>query len=125
MSYCASYAVPFTTDGSGDATVYTGVRVVGRVLLIVYTHDDALTGADFTITGRTTGTAILTITDAGTSDIQWAPRQATCDTVGAASLYAAAGEPVEDHIWIAEEELQIVVAQGGATKSGILTFIVG
>lgn len=125
MSFARSYDIAFTTDGSGDATAYSGEKVNGRILEVRYTYGDADTGADFTITGRTSGRAVLTVTNAGTSDAVWAPRQPTHDTSAAASLYAAAGEPVEDYIWLVDEEIKLVVASGGATKAGTLTFIVG
>ena len=38
-----------------------------------------------------------------------APRQATCDAAGAASLYASGGEPVEGYIVVARERLKLVV----------------
>lgn len=124
MSFCRSFVVPFTTDGSGDASVVTGSRVNGRVLLVVYEYDDALTGADFTITGAETGTAVVTITNAGTSDAQWAPRQATHSAAGAASSYDGSNA-VLDYVWLADEAISVVVADGGVSKSGTLTFIVG
>lgn len=52
------------------------------------------------------------------------PAKATHDTVGAASLYAAAGEPVEDHIWAGNDRVQIVVASGGDSKSGSFEVVV-
>ena len=74
MAYFKSYAVAFTTIADGSATVYSGEFVNGRLLEVVYTYDDAATGADFTITGNTTGKALLTVTNAGTSTVTWRPR---------------------------------------------------
>jgi hypothetical protein len=49
----------------------------------------------------------------------WAPRQPTHTTAGAASLYAAGGTAVNDHICLANERVKIVLAQGGSAKAGV------
>lgn len=111
--------VPFTTDSSGDATVYSD-RIFGRLHSIFYDYGDAATGADIAITGGDSGQALLTITNAGTADITWMPRSPLHSTVGVASLYAAAGEPVEDLLYVFYEQIKIVVSSGGDAKSGAL-----
>lgn len=116
MSYTHRHTLTITTDGSGDATSYTEV-VSGRISSIRYIKTDYTDGVDVTVTGETTGTAIWTGTNVNASATV-APRQATHDTVGAASLYAAGGEPVESSITIANERIKFVVASGGATKVG-------
>lgn len=63
--------------------------------------------------------AVLTMTNQAASGT-YAPRHATHDTAGAASLFAAGGEPVEALIPIAGERLKVIVAQGGNAKSGTL-----
>jgi hypothetical protein len=117
MSFVIRQTVPFTTDGSGDATVYSEV-VTGGVYTIRYVYVDAATGADFTITAEATGQPIVTITNAGTSSTQWQPRQAKHDSVGAAiaSHY--------EMVAVADERIKIVVAQGGATKTGTFEILV-
>jgi hypothetical protein len=128
MSYYQSVPIAFTTDGSGDATVYSGGLVNGGVLQIDYTYDDAATGADFTVTGRTTGRAVLTITNAGTSSISWQPRQVihpVANTGAGSALTFDGTNEIYEPIWLVDEEIKIVVAGGGDTKSGTLTFIVG
>lgn len=122
------YSVALAVDASGDQTTYTSENITGRILQIRYVVDGSnplATGADFTITGAETGTAILTITNIGTSSVAFAPRLATCGITTTASLYAAGGTAVEDHIYIANEKVKIVVAQGGASKVGTLYIIVG
>jgi len=44
---------------------------------------------------------------------------------GAAAVYAAAGEPVEGDIWLSDEKIKLVVANGAATKSGTFYVWVG
>lgn len=117
-----------TVNGSGDATVYSGQPATGEIMQIRYVPDGSTpldTGADLTITAEGSGLAIATLTNIGTSAVQWAPRQATHSTAGAAALYAAAGTAVNDRIGIADERIKVVVAQGGASKTGVLYIWVG
>jgi len=46
------------------------------------------------------------------------PRAATSDVSGVASLYAAAGEPVEDLVPVCDEQIQLTITLGGATNVG-------
>jgi hypothetical protein len=115
--------VTVTTDASGDATAYTSETYNGRIINVVYTKTDFADGVDFTITTETTGQNVWVQSNVNASATV-APRQATHDTVGAASLYAAAGEPVEDYVYLVQERLQIVVAQGGNAKTGAFRLIV-
>jgi hypothetical protein len=117
-----------TTDSGGAATVTSADLANGLVRQIRYVPDGVnplATGADLTITAVGSGLVIDTLTDIGTSAIQWAPRQATSTVAGAASLYAAGGTAVNDLIAIANERIQVVVAQGGNTKTGTLYIWVG
>lgn len=121
--------ISVTTDASGDVTAYTGINVNGRVLQVQYTPDGTSpldTGADIVLTGRTTALPILTKANIGTSKVSWAPRQPTHAVAdGSAALYAAAGAAVNDALVVADEELKLVVAQGGNTKSGVFDIWVG
>ena len=111
--------VPFTTDASGDFST-TISNAAGEFLQARYDRGNVATGADITVVGATTGLSLLALVDAGTADITRAPRQPIHDTAGVASLYAAAGEPVEDFIYVGGEQLTVTVAQGGNTTSGTL-----
>jgi len=113
-------SLTITVDGSGDGTDYAVSSrglLTGKIHAIRYVKDDYADGIDVAITGETSGIAILTVTDMNAT-ATYLPRAATCDIVAAASLYAAAGEPVEDRIPIANERIKIVVSSGGDTKSG-------
>jgi len=123
MSYAQRHTVSLTTDASGDATGYTPV-ITGRIQTIIYAKADFADGVDFTVTAEATGQAIWAEANVNASAIR-APRQATHDTIGVASLYAVGGEPVEDHICVANDRIKIVIAQGGATKTGAVTVILG
>jgi hypothetical protein len=114
--------IEFTTDASGDATVYTDA-IVGRIHSILYDPGDVATGADLTITTETTEQAVLTITNAGTSAVRWSPRLPTHDLAGAAETYDGT-EPVNDSIVAVDERIKIVVDEGGNAKTGTVTVIV-
>lgn len=114
----------YTTDASGDATVYTEA-IRGRLLEVLFVDTDTDAGADFTITTEDSGQAIVTLTNAGATG-KWRPRQKIQDAAGADVSYEATDtKDVHDFIYIANERIKIVVAQGGATKSGTFTFIYG
>lgn len=120
------YTVTLTTDASGDATGYTPV-VTGRVISIQYVADGATpfdNTADFTITGEDSGQTIWQESNL-TASKTVAPRQATHSTAGVASLYAAGGTAVQDHIYFARERIKLVIAQGGNTKTGQFHVTIG
>lgn len=77
------------------------------------------TGADLDIVGAQTGFVYANQDDIGTSAFQKLPRYATADETGAASLYAAGGEPVEGVMAVAEP-LTATIASGGDSKKGTL-----
>jgi hypothetical protein len=116
-------SITITTDAGGDATAYVAVQH-GRVLQIHYVKDNFDNGVDFTITSEATGQTIWTESNVNASKTV-APRQATHATDGSASLYAAAGEPVEDAIALANDRVKIVIAQGGNAKSGTFHVVTG
>ena len=108
-----------TTDGSGDATVYLGSKLTGRVHAIKYEPGDIATGGDLTITGETTEVPILVKTDAGTSDVWYYPKVIpNKNTDGSAFTDVAAD------IHVLKERIKVVVAQGGDTKTGTITVYV-
>ena len=123
MSYAQVHTVSVTTDASGDSTDYTPV-VTGRILAIIYTKIDFAAGVDFTVTTEDTLQNVWVESNVNATATV-SPRQPTHDTVGAASLYAAAGEGVEGYIWAGKERIKIVTAQGGNVLTGTFKVIVG
>lgn len=122
--YPVRHTVSITTASDGSATAYTSDIVRGAVLSIQYVKVDFDNGVDFTITGETTGQGLWTDTNINASETV-CPRQPVHDAVGAASLYAAGGEPVEDYIYLAGERVKIIIAQGGNVKSGTFYVTMG
>ncbi len=121
MSEPTVITVPIVTDGAG-AYVATTPRVGGRFLQWRYVNHATVmdNNWDIDIVGATSGLVLVNQDNiAGGTAFTVAVRQPTHDAVGAASLYAAAGEPVEDYIWV-NEALTLTIAQGGATKQGTI-----
>ena len=120
--YCEAHTVTLTT-ATGTATGYTPV-VTGRIINVIYQKTDFADGVDFTITTEDTAQNVWVDTNINASETV-APRQPTHDAAGAASLYAAAGEPVEDYIYACGERIKIAIASGGTSKTGTFIVIVG
>lgn len=118
----SSSKVDIVTNSSGAATVHLSHgqnrKLNGFLVCIKYTPGTIDTGADLTITGEDSGIPILTITNAGTSVVFWYPRaliNAVAD--GAAATNASEFIPIKD------ERIQVVVANGGNTKTGSIEVI--
>jgi hypothetical protein len=100
------HRIELTTDADGAVTAYSARPVTGkirRVFVDIGTLADSTT-TDIVVTGERSAEAIYTGTDL------------TADTL--ADPTTAAGV----HIW--HERIKIVVAQGGAIKTGQITFVV-
>lgn len=115
-----TFSVTVTTDASGDATAYSD-PVNGLLSQVRYVKTDFAAGVDFTITADATGETLWTESDVNASATR-APRQATHSTAGAASLYAATGQPVNDMIAVSGR-IKVVVGSGGDTKTGTFHFV--
>lgn len=116
------FSVTVTTAADGTATAYSDA-VNGLLQQIRYVKPGSGNfdnGVDFTITIEDTGETLWSESDVNASATR-APRQATHATDGSASLYAAAGEPVEAPIAVTGR-IKIVIAQGGNAKSGTFHF---
>lgn len=122
MSYVERHAVAVTTAADGSATAYSPV-VTGKLSQIRYVKTDFTDGVDFTITAEATGETLWTESNVNASATR-APRQATHDTVGVASLYAAAGAAVNDKIALANDRVKIVIASGGNAKAGVFHVVI-
>lgn len=124
MSFATRHTVTVATIADGTATAYTDEVVNGRVISIAYTKVDYADGVDFTITTEDTAQDLWVDTNVNASETV-ASRQPTHDSAGDASLYAGSGEAVEDYIWVVDERIKIVIAQGGNVKTGTIDIIVG
>lgn len=117
MSHAQRLVVAVTTASDGSATAYSAGPVTGKVSQIRYVKTDFADGSTITVTSEATGETIWTEASVNASATR-APRQATHSTAGAAALYAAGGTAVNDKIALASDRIKIVIASGGATKTG-------
>lgn len=115
--YVRRVTVTATTDGSGDATVFSG-RVTGQILGIAYVKTDFADGVDFTITTENSGENVWIDTDVNAAEVVY-PRRLVQDTVGA--NIAATYEP----IYVGADRVKFVIAQGGATRTGTFYVLMG
>ena len=124
MSYAERHTVALTTIADGSVTAHSPV-VTGRVVACIYTKTDFADTVDFAITSEDSLQTIWT-QDNRTASETVAPRQATHSNVGVASLYDTTdNEPVEDYIVVANERIKVAITNGGDTKTGSITFIIG
>lgn len=116
-------SVTITTDGSGDGTGYISVPH-GRVMSLHYVKTDYADGVDFTVTAEATGEAIWSQSNVNAAASVY-PRVAVHDVLGAAALFAAAGEAIVEPIFMVNDRIKIVVASGGDTKTGEFVAVIG
>lgn len=108
--------ITVTTAADGTATAYTP-RLSGKVHSLHYVKGDFADGVDFTITSEATGESLWAEANVNASTVRY-PRAPTHSQAGVGSLYAAGGTAIQDKPGIANDRIKIVIAQGGATKSG-------
>ena len=121
MSYIQRIVVPVTTAADGSATAYSPV-LTGNLSQIRYVKTDFADASTFAITAEATGETLWGESAVNASTTR-APRQATHSTAGAAALYAAAGQAVNDKIGLANDRIKIVISAGGATKTAVFHFV--
>lgn len=121
--FIARHTVAVTTASDGSATAYTSEPVTGRVLGIVYTKTDFADGSTMTVTGETTGVAIWAETGVNATATRY-PRAQVCGATGTALTYDGT-RIVAEPVPLAGERVKIVIASGGATKTGTFSILIG
>lgn len=121
MSYVQRLSVTVTTDGDGAATAYTEA-VTGKLSQCRYVKTDFADGVGFTITSNVTGETLWTQAAVNASATV-APRQATHSTAGVAATLDGTRAAL-DKIALANDSIKIVIASGGATKTGTFHFVI-
>lgn len=115
------YQFNILTSASG-AWTQTIATKHGKFMQYRYVPDGTSpldTNGDLDITGAQSGFVYANQDNIGTSAFQKLPRYATADETGAASLYAAGGEPVEGVMAVAEP-ITATIANGGNALKGVL-----
>lgn len=116
--------IPFTTTSGGAATEYpTFWPGPSRLLSVMYDRGNVDTGADLTLSYDLYDVVetLLTITNAGTSDVVWYPRRVVQGATGV-DLTGTSGGDTEPYLLMGRPKL--VVAQGGATLTGAIILVV-
>ena len=121
--YVERHNIDLTTDGDGAATGYSP-RVTGRILNVIYTKTDFANGVDFTITAEDSGLSILAKENVDAS-ATFAPMQSAHDQTGTAWAVTDQNDPWPLPIVLVNERVKVVVASGGATKTGTVTVVIG
>ncbi len=117
-----SHKIAVTTAADGTATAYSP-RLSGKIHSIHYVKTDYADGVDFTITAEATGENLWTESNVNASTVRY-PRAPTHSQAGVAALYASGGTAIMDKPGIANSRVKIVLAQGGATKSGTFHILI-
>ena len=115
MAYATTQTISVTTNGSGAATSYSGM-ITGQIVRIAYTKDDFASGVDFTITTERDGVTVWTEANVNASEVV-TPTTLTQTDVGTDAS-------ARDFIWVADDRLKIVIANGGAAKVGSFELVV-
>ncbi len=125
MPYIQRLPVTITTDGSGDGTGYVATGPGGHVHALRYVKTDYANGVDFTVTDELTGAAILTVADVNASATFY-PRAQVHDVADGAVMTLDGTRKSTGPVPVgAGGRVKIVVAQGGATKSGTFHVLIG
>ena len=109
----AAESASIVTSAGGAATVYIG-PFTGTLESLVYAPGTIATGADVVCTLETSGEAIWTETNLGTSTIVRRPRVTPHGITGV----ALAALTVLEAPYLVNDRIKVVIAQGGATKTG-------
>ena len=110
--------VEITTATDGSATDYTSCNVTGRVVGIKYAYGTLAATTDLTITGETSLSPILTVTDLAQANVHLCVRTLPVQNNDGSAFTDATG----DAPLVYNERIKIVTAQGGDTKTGTVTF---
>ncbi len=113
------YPVTITVDALGDGIGYAGSRIRGKVVAIKYEYGSLEATVDATITGETTGVPIMTKEDLAQANAWFYPRAIPVKVTDGAAFTDAAVD-----IWVFDERIKVVLAQGGNATSGKFTFYV-
>ncbi len=114
--------IPFTVDDSGDAVVYGGRSVFGRLVAVIYDRGDMDTNTDYILTFDQYAVVetVLTITNAGSADKIWYPRRVVQNQTGG-NLSGTNGGDREPFLVIGRPKL--TVDEGGVATSGAIILI--
>lgn len=112
--------ITITTDGSGNATVYSD-KFSGRIEAAIVAVGSLTTGFDFVLSTETTLQTFLTETGPGDAEVFY-PRSYT-HLAADGAIGTAAAALLQTGIPVVNERVKCVVANGGVSKTGTITII--
>lgn len=115
-----------TCDASGDASATVVGVGFGRLVAVGYGPGTLATGVDITVTDTSSGKAVLTLTNAGTSARWFRPTQNVTNSVtaGNTAITADATAPNVMRDIFLGGKVSITAAQGGNLGAGTLVLVV-
>lgn len=123
MSFAERKSVTITVDASGDSIDFINVAH-GRVMSLHYVKTDFADGIDFVITVEETGEGLWQEDSVDNAKSVY-PRVGVHDVLGAPALRVSAGLPLVEPIFMAQDRIKIVTANGGVSKTGEIIAIIG
>lgn len=116
------HTLALTTDASGDVVGYTPV-VTGRILQIRYVKTDFADGIDVDVTLETSAVIVWDEDNVNASKTVL-PRQGVHGTDGVAATLDGT-RLMREPVYAARERVKVVVAAGGAAKTGTFYILIG
>lgn len=108
------------TTAGGAATILSDTGVFGRLIAVYWDDGTLADGVDAVLSYTNTvgdSVTLLTLTDANVH-LMYYPREQVHDNTGAALWYEAANSEMVAESPIVAGALKLVIAAGGATKTG-------
>jgi len=118
-------AIHLLCDASGVATAAVVGVGFGKLVGVIYAPGTLDTGADITISDADSGKALVTLTNAGTSNLYFRPTaNITTNTGAAGAVTAATTAPNVNRDIYLGGKVKVAVAAGGNLGEGDLVLIV-
>lgn len=112
--------IPMTVSAIGALTKVSDHCITGKLLAIRYNKTDFANGSTITITSAGTEQSLLAKTSINATETFY-PRDVICTAAGVDSVFIASGQNVQlAQFVLYEEQIKVVVADGGVSKSGAL-----
>jgi hypothetical protein len=122
MGYTRQVVIDILTDGSGNCTALSNMKANGRVMSVDYVKasSEGLTdGSTITVTTKDTAKTLLAITGMNAT-ASHSVRAGVESSAGVPLVFIASGQIIPDNFVVCDEQIQCVVANGGATHTGTL-----
>ena len=125
MSYIAQneitpLVIPLTTAADGSCTATSAGRITGRLHAIQYSYGTLTGTPTITITTNDSARSVLAFTATDSTNAWYYPRVQVHGLTATGLTYDGTYKVSEPAI-VYNEQIKVVVADGGATKAGTIT----